>query len=55
MRTNLDGPFELARLTVGGMCTRGFGRLVFTSSTRGAADRCLCEESGPAERGGCIT
>ncbi len=35
MRINLDGPFELARLTVGGMCTRGFGRLVFTSSTAG--------------------
>jgi NAD(P)-dependent dehydrogenase (short-subunit alcohol dehydrogenase family) len=33
MRVNLDGPFELARLTVGGMCRRGFGRLVFTSST----------------------
>ena len=28
MRINLDGPFELARLTVGGMCKRGFGRLV---------------------------
>lgn len=26
MRINLDGPFELARLTVGGMCKRGFGR-----------------------------
>jgi NAD(P)-dependent dehydrogenase (short-subunit alcohol dehydrogenase family) len=35
MRINLDGPFELARLTVGGMCRRGFGRLVFTSSTAG--------------------
>src|SRR6201984_2017117 len=35
MRVNLDGPFELARLTVGGMCQRGFGRLVFTSSTAG--------------------
>ena len=35
MRINLDGPFELARLTVGGMCQRGFGRLVFTSSTAG--------------------
>src|SRR6202011_1415059 len=33
MRINLDGPFELARLTVGAMCKRGFGRLVFTSST----------------------
>ncbi|MFM7783200.1 MAG: SDR family NAD(P)-dependent oxidoreductase, partial [Gammaproteobacteria bacterium] len=33
MRINLDGPFELARLTVGGMCERGYGRLVFTSST----------------------
>src|SRR5580704_15554752 len=27
MRINLDGPFELARLAVGGMCKRGFGRL----------------------------
>jgi NAD(P)-dependent dehydrogenase (short-subunit alcohol dehydrogenase family) len=35
MRINLDGPFELARLTVGGMCQRRFGRLVFTSSTAG--------------------
>jgi len=35
MRINLDGPFELARLTVGGMCARGFGRVVFTSSTAG--------------------
>jgi NAD(P)-dependent dehydrogenase (short-subunit alcohol dehydrogenase family) len=42
MRVNLDGPFELARLTVGGMCQRGFGRLVFTSSTAGEK----------AERGG---
>jgi NAD(P)-dependent dehydrogenase (short-subunit alcohol dehydrogenase family) len=35
MRINLDGPFELARLTLGGMCQRGFGRVVFTSSTAG--------------------
>ena len=35
MRINLDGPFELARLAVGGMCKRGFGRVVFTSSTAG--------------------
>jgi NAD(P)-dependent dehydrogenase (short-subunit alcohol dehydrogenase family) len=35
LRVNLDGPFELARLTVGGMCKRGFGRVVFTSSTAG--------------------
>ena len=35
MRVNLDGPFELARLTVGGMCQRGYGRVVFTSSTAG--------------------
>lgn len=35
MRINLDGPFELSRLTVGGMCERGYGRLVFTSSTAG--------------------
>ena len=35
MRINLDGPFELTRLVVGGMCQRGFGRVVFTSSTAG--------------------
>ena len=41
MRVNLDAPFELARLTAGGMCKRGFGRLVFTSSTAGEkAERC---------------
>ena len=44
MRINLDGPFELARLTVGGMCKRGYGRLVFTSSTAGEK----AERSGSA-------
>jgi NAD(P)-dependent dehydrogenase (short-subunit alcohol dehydrogenase family) len=44
MRVNLDGPFELTRLTVGGMCERGFGRLVFTSSTAGEK----AERSGSA-------
>lgn len=44
MRINLDAPFELARLTVGGMCERGFGRLVFTSSTAGEK----AERSGSA-------
>jgi NAD(P)-dependent dehydrogenase (short-subunit alcohol dehydrogenase family) len=41
MRINLDAPFELARLTLGGMCRRGYGRVVFTSSTAGqTAERC---------------
>ena len=41
MRVNLDAPFELTRLTVGGMCKRGFGRVVFTSSTAGQkGERC---------------
>ena len=44
MRVNLDGPFELARLTVGGMCERGHGRVVFTSSTAGEK----AERSGSA-------
>lgn len=44
MRINLDGPFELARLMVGGMGKRGFGRLVFTSSTAGEK----AERSGSA-------
>ncbi len=44
MRINLDGPFELARRTVGGMCKRGFGRVVFTSSTAGEK----AERSGSA-------
>ena len=44
LRINLDGPFELARLTVGGMCERRFGRLVFTSSTAGEK----AERSGSA-------
>jgi 3-hydroxybutyrate dehydrogenase len=51
MRVNLDGPFELARLTVGGMCKRGFGRLVFTSSTAGEkAERCGWVRTAMAER-----
>jgi NAD(P)-dependent dehydrogenase (short-subunit alcohol dehydrogenase family) len=44
MRVNLDAPFQLSRLTVGGMCKRGFGRLVFTSSTAGEK----AERSGSA-------
>jgi NAD(P)-dependent dehydrogenase (short-subunit alcohol dehydrogenase family) len=44
MRINLDGPFELARLTVGGMCERRYGRVVFTSSTAGEK----AERSGSA-------
>jgi NAD(P)-dependent dehydrogenase (short-subunit alcohol dehydrogenase family) len=44
MRINLDGPFELARLVLGGMVQRGWGRLVFTSSTAGEK----AERSGSA-------
>ncbi len=35
MQINLDGPFELSRLVVRGMVDRGYGRLVYTSSTAG--------------------
>ena len=35
MRVNLDAPFELSRLVVGGMAERGFGSVVYTSSTAG--------------------
>src|SRR6266581_9764076 len=35
MRINLDGPFELSRLVVGGMVDRGYGRVTYTSSTAG--------------------
>ncbi len=35
MRVNLDGPFHLTRLVLPGMVERGYGRLVFTSSTAG--------------------
>jgi NAD(P)-dependent dehydrogenase (short-subunit alcohol dehydrogenase family) len=33
MRVNLDGPFHLSRLVVKGMVERGYGRVVYTSST----------------------
>ena len=33
MRVNLDGPFHLSRLVVRGMVERGYGRVVYTSST----------------------
>ena len=36
MRVNLDGPFHLSRMVLKGMTERGYGRVVFTSST--AAD-----------------
>jgi len=35
LRTNLDGPFYLSRLAVRSMVERGYGRVVFTSSTAG--------------------
>ena len=35
MDTNLDGPFYLSRLAVGGIHARGYGRCVYTSSTSG--------------------
>jgi len=35
IRINLDGPFHLARLVTAGMVERGYGRVVFTSSTAG--------------------
>ena len=44
MRTNLDGPFELSRLVVKGMTERGYGRVVFTSSTAGL----VAEHAGSA-------
>ena len=33
MRVNLDGPFHLSRLLLRGMVQRGYGRVVYTSST----------------------
>jgi len=35
IRINLDGPFHLSRLVTAGMVERGYGRVVFTSSTAG--------------------
>lgn len=35
MRINLDGPFYLSRLVVRSMIDRGYGRVVYTSSTAG--------------------
>lgn len=35
IRVNLDGPFHLSRLITAGMVERGYGRVVYTSSTSG--------------------
>ncbi|MBT8055047.1 MAG: SDR family oxidoreductase, partial [Xanthomonadales bacterium] len=35
MRINLDGPFHLSRLITAGMVEKGYGRVVYTSSTAG--------------------
>jgi NAD(P)-dependent dehydrogenase (short-subunit alcohol dehydrogenase family) len=35
MRVNLDGPFHLSRLVLPKMVERGYGRIVYTSSTAG--------------------
>ncbi len=37
MRINLDGPFHLSRIVLKGMTERGYGRVVYTSSTAGLA------------------
>jgi len=44
MRINLDGPFELSRIITRGMTERGYGRVVFTSSTAGL----VAEHAGSA-------
>jgi len=44
MRVNLDGPFELSRLVLKGMTERGYGRVVYTSSTAGL----VAEHAGSA-------
>ena len=44
MRVNLDGPFHLSKLVLQGMIKRGFGRIVYTSSTAGL----IAEHAGSA-------
>ena len=44
MRVNLDGPFYLSRSLLKGMTERGYGRVVYTSSTAGL----LAEPAGSA-------
>ena len=44
MRVNLDGPFYLSRLVLLGMTERGYGRVVYTSSTAGL----VAEHAGSA-------
>lgn len=44
MRVNLDGPFHLSKLIVKGMTERGYGRVVYTSSTAGI----VAEHAGSA-------
>jgi len=48
LATNLDGPFYLSRLVTPGMIERGFGRLVFVSSTAG-------EVGGPEQPAYCAS
>ena len=44
MQINLDGPFHLSRRVLPGMVERGYGRLVYTSSTSGV----VAERAGSA-------
>lgn len=44
LRVNLDGPFYLSRLVLKGMTERGYGRVVYTSSTAGL----VAEHAGSA-------
>ena len=44
MRVNLDGPFHLSRLALRHMVERGYGRIIYTSSTAGL----VAEHAGSA-------
>jgi len=44
LRINLDGPFHLTRLAMRSMVERGYGRIVYTSSTAGL----IAEHAGSA-------
>lgn len=44
IRINLDGPFHLSKLVLRGMVERGYGRVVYTSSTAGL----VAEHAGSA-------
>lgn len=51
IRINLNGPFHLSRIVLKGMTERGYGRVVYTSSTAGLLAEPACSAYNSSKHG----